>query len=341
MINEYSNMKVLLNGYSGYAQIDGHNVLMTSFSLSMNENILQSSGVGKLYKQNSMNHVFSRYKMNAVRDYPGYEFSISVDANYDILNYVFTQIATRFDALIPIKFVDDASGIRYEFEQCLLTSFSLGVANNAAASVTLGFLVLQDEIEVKFCEKDYNHKAGRMAPGAKDTLGVSSYLAADGTGVLVGATLMPYWAWGIETIDQYGGYFKDEDLYDFTISYSQPVTLKHGCYGRSSDNAPAPIKIVIGVPEVKYDLTYIVANSTNVSDYSIPSNLVALSKREMTVKYRQTKAVEGGGEEKIEFGFKMTDCYPDSYSPQYASSGDVNKISVSGTVYGKIEYPIR
>ena len=345
MANGKSDMRVLLTGYSGYAQIDGHNTLMTSFSLSMNENIINSTGVGKLYYETiaddgTRNGQFTRYKMNAVRNYPGYEFSITAEANYDILDYILRQITTRFHSFITVKFLDNASGIRYEFDKCCLTSFSLGVSNNSVAIATFGFVAFQDEIEVKFCQNGYDNLAGRNAPGAIAENG-ARYENADGTGNLVGAVLMPYWAWGIDTQDIYGQYFNDEDLYEFTISYSQAVTPKFGCYGLASDLALTPSKIIMGVPEVKYELAYLVANPTDVSDYLIRSNKVAISRRNMIVKYHQTRpegSIVGQGEDVVDLEFTLMDCYPDSYSPQLASKGDANKISVSGTVYGRISY---
>lgn len=335
-----SKMKVLLKGYSGYAQIDKRNVLMTSFSLSMNENILQSQGVGKLYYENNGNGHFTRYKMNAVRDYPGYEFSIGIEADYGTLDHFLKKITEKFHAFVNVKFEDRASGILYEFDKCCLTSFSMSVNTDSVAMASFSFVTFKDEIEVKYCKKGYDRNAGRNAPGAEG-YGSSKHGNADGDGNLVGAVLMPYWAWGIETTDSYGKYLNDDDLYEFSVSYSQQVIPKYGCHGVQSDKAPEPTKIIFGVPEVKYELTYVVANSLEASDYLIRSNKVAVSERDIKVKFKQKHpkgAIVGSNSDGEEFEFKMTDCYPDSYSPQVGNKDDVNKISVSGTVYGKIEY---
>lgn len=331
-----TKMKVLLNGYSGFAELDGHNLLMTSFSLSMNENVIQSEGVGRILRKSmqgkaqtggsaDVRHVFERYKLNAVRDYPGYDISIGAEANPDVLDYLFTKITTNFHSFVELKFTDNASGIAYDFDRTCLTSFTLSVGNNSAAMLQLNFITFKDEIDVTMCQNGYDEKAIRHAPEE-----------------LVGAVLMPYWAWGIETIDIYGNYLNDEDLYDFSITYSQNVNPKYGCFGVNDQNAIKPSKVVFGVPEVKYDLTYVVANPASVSDYLIASNLVSTSGRNMVVKYHQVlpphSLINQMTTQAIDFSFTMTDCYPDSYSPQYANSGDVNKMSVSGTVYGKINY---
>lgn len=296
-------MKVLLKGYSGYATIDGHDILMTSFSLSMDENIVQSGGVGKLLLASEN---WKRYKMDALRDYPSYDISISCDANVDIINYVIGKITSKYYSYVNVKFYDDTSGILYEFDNCCLTLVQLNVSADAsAASLSFGFKSFKDEIEVEFGNHSYTPK--RNAPDK-----------------LVGAILMPYWAWGVEYPD-----FNAGDLYEFNISYNQSAVPKFGCYGNVSDNAPKPKKIVFGLPELKYDLTYIVANQTKINDYTIHSNEISVSNHELVVKYHQND------ENSIQF--KMTDCYPDSYVPSYANSGDVNKITVSGTVYGTLE----
>lgn len=295
-------MKVLLRGYSGYATIEGHNILMTSFSLSMSENIVQSGGIGKLLLQSE---TWKRYKMDALRDYPSYAISISCDANEEIINYVIDKITSKYYSYVNVKFYDETSGISYEFDNCCLTSMQLGVSADAsAAGLSLGFTSFKDEIEVEF--GTYSCAPKRNAPEE-----------------FIGATLMPYWAWGVEYPD-----FNDKDLYEFNISYSQSVVPKFGCYGEASGNAPKPKKIIFGLPELKYDLTYIVANKTKLNDYTIHSNEMSISNHDLVVKYH----ANGNG-----IKFKMTDCYPDSHAPIYANSGDVNKITVSGTAYGTLE----
>ena len=307
-----SNMKWMLMGYSGYVTIDDHQTLMTSFGVTLNENVIQSTGVGRIFTGDE----FDRFKMDAVRDYPGYDISITCEANFNILDYFLSRVSTGFHSFIEIRFKDDASGIEYDFDKCCLTSFQLTVDNNSAASLTCSFITFKDEIEVDY-DHDYDYTEKRNAPKE-----------------LVGDVLLPYWAWGVEYPD-----FTDESLYTFTVSYTQPVTPKFGCYGEDAYNALKPKKIVFGVPEVKYELTYIVSDETHTHDYSIHSNRVALSRKNLVVKYKQrfpnyTKKLP------IEFKFTMTDCYPDEYSPQYANSGDVNKMSISGTVYGKIKYMV-
>lgn len=303
-----SKMKWLLMGYTGYATVDGIDTLMSSFSLTMNENVIQSNGVGRILHDDE----FDRFKMDAVRDYPSYDISLSFDANYKIMDYFLSRVVTGFHSFIELRFYDDASGIEYYFDNCCLTSLQLSVDNNAAAVLSVGFTAFKDEIEVNYDEYDYKQK--RNAPKE-----------------IVGDVLLPYWGWGVEYPD-----FVDEDLYSFSISYSQSVTPKFGCFGEDEDNAVRPKKIVFGVPDLKYELVYVVADETHTHDYEIPSNRVALSRKTLLVKYKQRFWHDL--KDLIEFDFDMSDCYPDTYSPQYANNGDVNKMTISGTVYGSVKY---
>ena len=304
-----SKMKWMLMGYTGYATIDGYETLMSSFAVTMNENVIQSTGDGRIL----YNDEFDRFKLDAVRDYPGYDISITCDANYEILHYFLKRVVTGFHSFIDVKFTDDASGIWYDFGNCCLTSLTLSVDNEASASLSFGFVAFKDEIEADF--ENYDYKQGRHAPKE-----------------LVGDVLLPYWAWGVEYPD-----YNEDDLYSFSITYTQPVTPKFGCFGEDAHNALRPKKIVFGVPDVKYELTYIVADTTHTNDYGIHSNMVALSRKTLVVKYAQYFQTHTR-KPPIEFRFIMTDCYPDTLTPQYASKGDVNKMTISGTVYGKIRY---
>ena len=299
-----SNMRFLLLGYSGYATIAGFDTLMSSFSLSLAENVLQSGGVGRIFDE--AEDAFSRLKLNGVRDYPGYEMSIACDATPEMLKYFLQGVRGGFRSFVDVSFIDGATGVSYAFDKCCLTSLTLNVSNNAQATVSFGFLTYRDTIEVNF--GDYSVEQGREAPQE-----------------FVGNVLMPYWAWGADYPD-----FNSSDLYEFSVSYTQQVTPKYGCEGVISDNAVAPMKIVIGVPEVKYELTYMVATATDVQDYLLQSNKVAQSGKSLVVKYH--KGDDAG------FSLVLSDCYPDSFTPMYGGAGEASKMQIAGTVYGGVQY---
>ena len=291
-------MKVLLEGYSGYALIGGNPTLMTSFSVTKTENIIESGGIGKILSGGR----FKRSKLNVVRDYPSYEISVSCDAQQALLDYLLKKITDKYYSFISLEFHDDASGIHCSFSDCCLTSFQLGVELNSAATVSIGLQVFTDSIGMSF--GDHNAKKKHNANNR-----------------LVGAVLMPYYRWGVAYPD-----FKDEDLVGFSVSYSQQVTPKFECCASTSNNAIKPKKIIFGLPAITYELTYLVYHKTKTNYYDIHSNNAANSNKTLKVKYNKG------------FDFEMTNCYPDSYSPQLANSGDANKVTIAGTCYGKIKY---
>ena len=328
-------MKVLMKGYSGYLLIDKYETLLTSFSLSMSENIIQSGAVGKVLnvidrEEQVKRYQFTRYKLNAVRDYPGYELSCNVDATVPLLKHIFESLVKNdFRTFMQVGFYDDASGIMYEFDECILTSFTLSVPNGGAATMSFSFTTYEDEIELSF--DGYDITQGRNAPGAHGG-DETEYKDVDNEmgGNLVGDVLMPYWAWGVENETSIGG-LADEDLFEFNVSYSRGVTPHFCCNGDDSDTAPPPDRIVLGMPEVKYELTYIVADAADYDSSLLPSDEVHMSETDITIMYDK-------GQLENTFEFTMTDCYHDSISPSLGNKDDVNKVIISGTVYGRIEY---
>jgi hypothetical protein len=266
--------------------------------MTKTENIIESGGIGNILKKNS----FKRTKLNVVRDYPSYEISISCDAQKSLLDYLMKKITDKYYSFIPLKFKDDASGISYSFSNCCLTSFQLSVDLDSVASVSIGLQVFTESIGISF--GNYNVKKKNNAKKS-----------------LVGRVLMPYYSWGVAYPD-----FKDADLVGFSVSYSQSVTPKFECCASTSNNAINPKKIIFSLPSITYELTYLVYNKTDTDYYKIHSNNVANSGKSLKVKYKSG------------FDFELTDCYPDSYTPQFANSGDANKVTIAGTCYGKIKY---
>lgn len=134
--------------------------------------------------------------------------------------------------------------------------------------------------------------------------------------------------------------------------------------------AKVPKKIIFSVPNMNYELSYIYGNSIlNVDSFNdyineegenekkdkggnsnrIISNPVEGSSdkagwylmiRCITYNdYATVKVNNSEGKEKKKRyigGFLLTKCYPDSYNPSLANSGSVNALSISGTIYGKI-----
>ena len=318
-----SRMKFLLNGYSGYATIGGHDMLMTSFSVSMNENVLPSQGAAKLVEQLSDGGVeFRRLDLNAVRDYHGYDISITVDATYDILVYMLGRITGRFNSFVPVEFHDNASKIHYSFENCCMTSVSLSVSLNSAASLSMSFTAFDDEFVIEYMDGGYNVRAGRNAPSQ-----------------FVGNVLLPYWAFGVQALDASGnGYRLPDGLKDVSLNWQCAVTPKFGCHGVPNTNAPAPSKVVFAKPSVNYELSYVVADEKHWYNHQYDSDEVAISGMTVLLRFYEQTVIDNMHTLTRSVDVAMTDCYHEKFTPQYANKDEVNTIGISGVMHGKMTY---
>lgn len=298
----------ILNGYTGYAFIGGIQVLLTSYSLTSSENIIGNDAVGNIINSSGK---FTRTKLNSVRDYPTHEISMSFDVQKKILRKILKKATSKYYSFTPVSFKDEANGINLSWNDACLTSFSLSVSNNSQASMSVSFSCYSDSADISF--GTHNKSTKHNAPVR-----------------FRGEVLMPYYKWGVSY-----PFFKDGDLYEFTISYSRSVTPKFGCEGKTNNNnAIAPKYVIFGVPDIKYELTYLVCHATTTSWHNINANEIAnrnanfdlstFKSNELVVKYNDGVK------------FKLTNCYPDSYSPSYGNSGDFNKITMSGTCYGAL-----
>ncbi len=328
-------MKVLLLGYSGYGSIDDANVMLTSYSLSLNENIIKSEGSGRILVKEVKDESgekfngFKQLSLNVVRDYPSYELSLTFEGQIGIFKKIMKSMSqTKLTNSMNVKFHDNATNISYEFSGAEWTSCQMNVDNNGLAIMTMSFVIFRSTIDVKF--GSYDHTKIRNAP--------------DG---LVGDKLMPYWAWAV----QYDG-FKSMGPYSFGFGLARPVTPKFGCQGSTDSNdAPGPVAVIYGVPTATYNLTYVMTAETHVNDYyanaaggGVNANEVAIKSHNLVItfkKFLKTVTDERTGEEINLYDYarvKFTHCYVDSYTPEIGNRGDVNKISMNGTVYGRIDF---
>lgn len=292
-------LKIMLNGYTGRCTVDGYATMMTSYNFSVSTNVIKSTASVPLWR----NKRFDRIAGLAVRDYPTYNLSISIEVTEAFLWHLFEKMGKNGcrDAF-KVNFIDDAYGVEYGFRECYLQRMDFAVDNEAAATVQLEFAYFKDTFTLKYGTHDLQKKNN-----------------ADRS--LVGAVLLGYYSFGI----RYSG-FEKNDLYQFSFSYRQPVTPKFGCVGKTDRNAVDPMKAIFGQPEMTYSLTYIMATQTSIDHYRIDSNKVA--------NQGETLAITRGHKDRLVF----TNCYPDSYDPQVGQKNGANMVSIEGTVYGSITY---
>lgn len=305
-------MKILLQGYTGKSIVDGEMLLLTNYSLSMDENVIAASGAGKILTSNMM---FRRFGLNAMRDYPSYRLSMSADVHFPFFMKMIQRIRGMLSVFMAVSFTDDATGIDYSFDQAILTSLSVSVPNNGTASMTMGFEMFRDEIEVN-TGHDYDyHAIGHPHDN------------------IIWDNLMPYWAWGVSYDD-----FHDDDLLSFDFTFEQPVTPHFGCEALDSDNAVGPMKVVMGVPKLTYRLEYLLAHATRTNDYAIPSPQIASDlAKTLDIRYHRNHVtfIDGAAQNKQdEVLIRFTNCYPDSYTPNLVGGNET--VEVNGTVYGGV-----
>lgn len=306
-------MIYLLKGYTGYAVIEGVSVHMTSYSLSMNQNVIESTGIGKIYS----NGYFNRWKLDAVEDYAQYDLSITCEANVSILLKALYMITDKFHSSNSVNFYDNASRFSVVFGGALLTNVELSVNLDSVAIITFNFVSFGNKISVYYGNGGYNSKVNGNAPSS-----------------LVGDCLMPYWAWSVsykKTLGQNQKLVFGSGLCDFNFSYQQPVTPKYGCCASSDlTSISGPNAIVFGVPNVTWNLTFAMVNAVDTTNNStLLKNQISLYDDKLEFKYNK-----GNSEIHIYF----SDVYTTSYSPSVGNASDVNKMTVSGIVFGVMSY---
>lgn len=296
-------MQFMLNGYTGRCKLDSYATMMTSYSLSVATNVIKSQASIPLWR----NKKFNRIAGLAVRDYPTYNLSISIEVTESLLWYLLKKLGKNgCRDSFKVEFIDHAygSGLKINMSKCYLTQLDLNISNNAAATVQLGFAYFE-----KTFEMDYGKYTTKNKHNAESTL--------------VGPVLMGYYNFGAKYNSiSYG------DLYEFSLSYRQPVTPKFGCVGKSTSesNAVDPMKAIFGVPEMTYSLTYVMHDKNKLNNYNLNSNKVANNGYDLEIYHKGKRRI------------KLTNCYPDTYTPQLAQNGGANMFNIEGSVYGSISF---
>ena len=319
------SLRFLLNGYTGRCTLNGLNTLMTSWGLSVSTNVIKSGASGPLWNGPKDTGEFKRFAGHAIRDYPAYQVSVSVEPEKVLFNDVMERFNGRgFRDEFDVQFEDNATHIEYSFKRSYLTSFGFAVSNGAVCSLSFSFICFNEKFDMVL-DGDYDLKAnkinGKSNPNVKN---------------LVGDVLMPYWAFGVISThgaDEDGGSNSSENypyrtLQEFSFDYSQSVDPKFGCVGSSSGNAVEPLAAIFGQPSLTYSLTYVIENDFDVDDYKNDSNLIAVGGDTNNLDIRDN------GNSVLKF----FNCFPDSYTPSVGQANGVSTFGVAGTVYGGVEF---
>lgn len=320
-------LKPLLMGYTSKCFIGGIQVFLTSYSLSINTNVIKSNGISKI-KYNTRG--FERMSLNAIRDCPSYQLSLSFQATYQILFFLFDQLINfGFHKSISVQLNDKALGLEggdnfFNFEKCYVNNFSVSVDADSVVVVNLGLSYFSQEF--KFEQKEYNESF------SKDE---------EGSSMSGGDLLIPYYNTSVQykrllsneqdqqvQMDD----FKSECLQNFSFDFSHTITPKYSLMASKNDNkAFIPQKLVFSIPTVNYNLSYIYYdNSFKVDDYTnLFSGEIATKGWELTLYFLNTKG---------NVTLTCQNCYHNVFTPNIGSKGNVNMLNISGTVYGKIRW---
>ena len=321
-------MKMMLMGYTGRGFIaksdssmsgDGGScqIHLSSYSLSFSTNVMKSEGSNRIYRTDGTG--FHKFSLNAVRDCPTYNISMSIEARHDIMDFLLaSMVKAGFHDAYTVTFQDANSGVIYKFEHCYVTDMQLQVSNNSAASISLTFCHFDSTFEVK--NGQYN-----LEPWC------------NGSG-MAGESIMPYYSFKVD----YTG-FPSTNLQEFSFSFSHTASPKYGCTGSLSLIALAPMACVFSVPTVTYNLKYVMYDELSSYDYDIASNSIISckskynKKKSMKISYKKINN-KPYVRDNYYFLLNCDLCYPDTYTPEVGVSGSVNSISIAGTVYGQLTY---
>lgn len=299
-----TKIKTLLNGYSGKCTIDGDLVLLTSFSLSVNMNHLQSGGIGKLLDGSKL----KRYGLSVIRDFPSYDLNLSFQMNESIFQKLIGKIEKHFTDSIDIEFEEEAFGITYKFDDCYVKSFSFSIGLNQVCVANLGLAYFKESFKIKKAESSK----------------ISSKYGTDDLNKM--GKLMPYYYWSFKC--GVSGKTINKDLVSGSFSFNREITPKFGCQGASSKDAQQPLKLHLGLPSCTFQLSYLYADNAFESEINVHeyNSIECLNeKNNLIIKYK--------GNSKLE----CQQCIFTTFSPNMGNSGSYNTLNISGKVFGKIQ----
>lgn len=295
-------MKVLLKGYSALCKIGNSNrpILLTSHTLTMNTNVIKGTSINQLW--NNSSYGFNRYNGYAVRDFAGYDLSISFQVTKDVFNDIMEIVFQKPHNCIKIQLQDKASSFSYTFNYCYIKSMSLTVENNSVANINMSFIIFKDVVEYGI-SSEYN---------------VSAINIADSS--LVGNVLMPYYFFGVSHTNFQNN---KNELKSFNIDFSQQITPKYGCCGSSvtTYNAIQPQAVVFSLPTITYNLNYVMYNTPNQSALNTYASNVWNENINVSCTYGDKAFLV------------LSNCYVDTYTPNVGGSQQ-ETFNITGSVYG-------
>lgn len=361
-------MEILAKGFSGKILIqiqktdsegkpvrDYYSGLMTSYQIGINSNVLKSQGAFPLYNlsSSSSSFSFSRIAMQGIRDHINYELSVSLELNEDLFDFLILELKEYFsNPKYNLIFMDKYLNLRLIFNKCFISNFVLSVQQQGITTANLTFVYYKQTFNVEDIEDEFKNyypediekiiddesKEDKVKNKVKNEY-EEEYNIID---KVKGNNLMPYYHWGIYKkvqIKESDGTFFDtfiqfNNLMNFTLTFARTITPKYGCTGKAKEvHAIQPIAVVLSVPTITYDLTFLLLEGNKLSDYDNYNYKEDYEK--VLDKYDLKFSYQGKNNIKE---FTLTKCYNDTYTPNIGSKNE-NTISISGSVYGLLTQP--
>lgn len=313
-------MKPVLNGYSGklLIQLQGQSeylALLSSFNVVVNSQVLESNASNRIKSA----VFFKNYGMNAVRDFPNYQLSISFQSHFDLFSAFMNKLVEN-SLNTPIKIVlqDVVYGMSYKFDECYIKSLTVSVENNNLTNMSLNLIYFKQDFELQ--QLTFNEL---QEP-------VFDIYINDAKNV------MPYYNWMVN-YDNYN----NKNLLSLSYTFQRQITPVFGCIGATDVSAIPPFKLHFGLPKIVFQLNYLYNEQLlieNVNDYKddysvygyVPANNCLSSN--LSIIY--IGSLEDGSVSFYELYFNR--CVVTSYAPNLANSNSYNTITISGKVFGTV-----
>lgn len=237
-----SNTKLITTGYTGYGKIvddkTTYFISLSSYSLTVNRNLIISNGVYNSAKQN-VNGIY-RTSNPVIPDFPTVDLQINIQCTKSLFEFFCKMISNKRNKNLKICFIDQSVGFNFEAEYNFLRSFNFSVDSDSILQIELSFLTLTDSLNISndnFELKDYIRKQ----------------LAFDYQN-----RLMPYWDFSITsntTKDDKTQSVQLGDIISFDFSFEQDLIPKYGLVASTFSKPLMCKKVLFSVPKISFNLS--------------------------------------------------------------------------------------
>lgn len=222
--------KLITTGYTGYGLINKNKVSLTSYTLNINRNLINSNGVYNSTK-GDVNDVY-RNGMPVIQDFPTVDLQIKVQCTKSLFLFFCKMIANQRNKSVQICFVDKSTGFQFVSDYNYLRSMSFSVNQNSILQLDLSFLSISEHLHISNGDFKVFEYVSKELPFTEQQ------------------RLMTYWEF----------YLRDKkshipDIIGFDFSFQQDLIPKYGLTKSLTVEAPMCKKIVFGLPKISFGLT--------------------------------------------------------------------------------------